>query len=44
MALDSGGAKAIAFWLAFYNQTRPHSIRAGTTPERCYHEGLLKAA
>jgi putative transposase len=34
----------IGKWLAFYNQTRPHSSLAGATPERCYLEGLLKAA
>ena len=34
----------IGRWIDFYNQTRPHSSLAGTTPERCYHEGLLKAA
>ena len=34
----------ISRWIAFYNQTRPHSSLAGTTPERCYREGLLKAA
>lgn len=34
----------IGRWIAFYNQTRPHSSLDGTTPERCYHEGSLKAA
>ena len=34
----------IGRWIAFYNQTRPHSSLAETTPERCYHEGLVKAA
>jgi putative transposase len=34
----------IGKWIAFYNRTRPHSSLAGATPERCYYEGLLKAA
>ena len=34
----------IGRWFAFYNQTRPHSSLPGITPERCYREGLLKAA
>ncbi len=34
----------IGKWIAFYNQTRPHSSLDGTTPEHCYREGLLKAA
>ena len=40
----SEAREGIGRWIAFYNQTRPHSSLAGTTPERCYHEGLLKAA
>lgn len=34
----------IGRWMTFYNQTRPHSSLAGITPDRCYHEGLVKAA
>ncbi len=34
----------IGRWITFYNQTRPHSSLDGITPERCYHESLLKAA
>ncbi|MDR2549470.1 MAG: integrase core domain-containing protein, partial [Desulfobulbus sp.] len=34
----------IGRWIAFYNQTRPHSRLAGTTPERYYNNALLKAA
>lgn len=34
----------IGRWINFYNQTRPHSSLDGITPERCYHQGFLKAA
>jgi putative transposase len=34
----------IGKWIAFYNQTRPHSSLAGTTPDQCYEQGFIKAA
>jgi putative transposase len=34
----------IGRWIAFYNQTRPHSSLSGQTPDTCYREGHLKAA
>ena len=34
----------IGRWIAFYNQTRPHSSLEGKTPDDCYYEDLLKAA
>lgn len=41
---DSEARAGIGTWLTFYNQTRPRSSLSGTTPERCCHDGLLKAA
>ena len=45
-AYESGSEArtGIGRWISFYNQTRPHSSLDGTTPERCYHQGLVKAA
>jgi putative transposase len=45
-AYESGSeARAgIGRWIAFYNQTRPHSSLAGQSPDGRYYEGLLKAA
>ena len=40
----SEAREGIGRWISFYNQTRPHSSLDGTTPERCYHQGLVKAA
>ena len=40
----SEARSGIGRWISFYNQTRPHSSLDGTTPERCYHQGLVKAA
>jgi putative transposase len=34
----------IGRWIAFYNQTRPHSSLGGRTPDNQYHQGILKAA
>jgi putative transposase len=34
----------IGKWIAFYNQTRPHSSLAGVTPDLCYGQGFIKAA
>jgi putative transposase len=34
----------IGKWIAFYNQTRPHSSLDGKTPDMWYGMGLLKAA
>jgi Transposase and inactivated derivatives len=34
----------IGRWIDFYNQQRPHSRLGGITPDRCYEQGLLKAA
>jgi putative transposase len=34
----------IGGWIAFYNQTRPHSSLDGHTPDCRYYEALLKAA
>ncbi len=34
----------IGKWIAFYNQTRPHSSLGGKTPDVGYYEGMLKAA
>ena len=45
-AYETGSEARIGIgkWIAFYNQTRPHSSLAGQTPDGCYHEGFLKAA
>ena len=45
-AYETGSEARIGIgkWIAFYNQTRPHSGLAGQTPDGCYHEGFLKAA
>ena len=40
----SEARSGIGRWISFYNQTRPHSSLDGTTPECCYHQGLVKAA
>jgi putative transposase len=45
-AYESGSdtRTGIGKWIAFYNQTRPHSSLDGLTPDGRYYEGLLKAA
>lgn len=42
--IGSEARAGIGRWIAFYNQVRPHSSLDGITPQRRYHEGLLKAA
>jgi putative transposase len=34
----------IGEWIAFYNQTRPHSSLDGVTPNEFYEQGCIKAA
>lgn len=34
----------IGRWIAFYNQTRPHSSLGGQTPDSQYHKSFLEAA
>jgi len=45
-AYESGSEARVGIgkWIAFYNQTRPHSSLAGKTPDNQYHDGFLKAA
>jgi pentapeptide MXKDX repeat protein len=40
----SDARAGIGRWIAFYNQTRPHSSLGGRTPDNQYHQGILKAA
>ena len=40
----SEARSGIGKWIAFYNQTRPHSSLAGKTPNSLYYAGLPKAA
>jgi len=40
----SEASAGIGKWIAFYNQTRPHSSLAGKTPDQEYHSGIGKAA
>ena len=45
-AYESGSQARVGIgkWIAFYNQTRPHSSLGGLTPDGLYYEGLAKAA
>jgi len=45
-AYETGSEARIGIgkWIAFYNQTRPHSSLDGQTPDSRYYEGSLKAA